>query len=164
MNQHIQSIRKDHEMKRKAEKYYKTVVNDMYKRIGKGVTYNDQLEKIGKKMFKKKFRGVFASDKIPELRKGDLLIANLDKSYEKGSHWVGIGRDRKDGIVWVYDSFGRNIHHILPGLWEQQSRQIEIESTEKDAEQKLQDDDCGARSLAFLQLLHKHGSKWAYWV
>lgn len=145
--------------KHKAEKLYHNVLKTMEKLVGNKTTYDIDLKKTGKKLFGKRFVGVFPSDKIPKLKKNHMIIANLDTSIEPGSHWVGIVKDKKN-ITWVYDSYGRNIHKILPKL----SGMVKLKSTERDIEQKVEEDNCGARSLAFLYVFDKHGIKYAKYI
>lgn len=146
--------------KQKAEKLYNNILKKMYKKVGKTTTYDSTLNKVGKKLFGKRFLGVFSSDRIPKLKKGDMLIANLDKSYESGSHWVGIVMDKK-GITWVYDSFGRKLHTILPNIKKGRGK---VKSTEFDAEQVKEQTDCGARSLCFLEVFYKKGIEYAKYI
>lgn len=142
--------------KEKAEEIYERILKEMYKKVGKKTTYSDTLHKCGKRLWSTKFKGVYSADTLPSLAKGQLCIANLDKSWESGSHWVGIGKD-KSGTTLVYDSFGRDIYQILPEL----SRFTNVRSTEQDAEQEDEETDCGARCLAFLYILNKYGKKYA---
>lgn len=59
------------------------------------------------KAIKKYFKGVFPSDKLPnKFKKPALLIANLDPSTRKGSHWVAIFIP-KSGKAEYFDSVGR---------------------------------------------------------
>lgn len=141
-----------------AEELYEKELKNVIKFVGNKTTYSDQLNKVGKRLFKSRFLGVFSSDTIPnEIKKGKMAIINLDSSNMTGSHWVSICKDSKN-IIWVYDSFGRSIHRILPSIY---GKGRIIKSTEKDAEQHVKQTNCGARCLAFLKVFDKYGSKYA---
>ena len=109
---------------------------------------------ISKKMLGIKFKGVFASDKIPILN--DLqpyAILNLDSSKQPGSHWIAIAKTNNETMI--YDSFGRQTSKIIKNLIFSGNGRI-IES-DRDIEQKIIETDCGARSLAWLIFFDKFG-------
>jgi hypothetical protein len=135
------------------EKIFKRIVVPM---IGNKTTYMSELEKAGAKLLKIKFKGVFASDKIPRLNNlKSYAILNLDRSNEPGSHWIAIAR--KDGITYMYDSFGRHGSQIIPTLYH--SGNGRIINTDPDPEQQEHETNCGARSLAWLMFFDKYGPK-----
>ena len=147
--------------KKESEKMYNVILKNMYKKVGKKTTYLKKLHTTAKQLFGKRFLGIFASNTIPtNIKKGELCIVNLDKSWESGSHWVGLGRAKDDGFLYLYDSFGRDIYNILPEL----KTHKKVKSTEQDAEQHEDETDCGARSLAFLSVLQKKGGEYAKWI
>ena len=119
--------------------------------VGNGETHSANLEKVGKEMFDKKFAGVFAADTIPKSTNFKYCIANLDNSDQPGSHWVAMARLPGPKRYLVYDSFGRSTSEILPDL------QVPNEQTEQDAEQKREEDNCGARCLAWLTMFDMFG-------
>ena len=114
-------------------------------------TTNFELEKIGRKLIGPKFIGVYASDKIPRDKQG-YFIVNLDKSNQKGSHWVGVVRDG-DGTT-VYDSFGRDTKNIFPDSWRDFGK---FEEVEDDAEQHWVEANCGQLSMSWLVFFSRHG-------
>ena len=135
------------------ERLFKRIVVPM---IGNKTTYQGELEKAGVKLFGVKFKGVFPSDKIPRLN--DLksyAILNLDKSNQAGSHWVAIAH--KDGMTYLYDSFGRKGVKIIPSLYH--SGNGRIINTDLDKEQDEKETNCGARSLSWLLMFDKYGAK-----
>ena len=149
-------------IKKIAEKEYKKALKQISKIVGNKTTYSDDLEKAGKKLFRKKFLGVFSSDLIPnKIPNGYMAIVNLDNSKMSGSHWVSICKQNNNDTIWVYDSFGRNIYEILPDIY---NKKRKIRSTEKDAEQRIDETNCGARSLAFLKVFHEYGIKYAKFI
>lgn len=147
--------------KKNAEQSYRDELKKMKKLVGNKITYSDELARVGDDLFGEKFMGVFTADKIPNhIKELHMAIVNLDNSNETGSHWVSVCKDKK-GIIWVYDSFGRRIHKILPSIY---GRGRKIKSTERDKEQGFKETNCGARSLAFLRVFHKLGSDYAKYI
>jgi len=145
-------------VKKTIEKVYLNNLKDIQNNYTKNdrVTYLDQLYKIGRKMFGNKFHGVFPSDKIPKLNNiKRYCILNLDKSNEPGSHWVGLAK-LKNGQTIFYDSFGRCHTKIIPDL--NLSGNGRIVNSEKDREQKIKEENCGQRCLAFLAVVDKYDS------
>jgi hypothetical protein len=148
-------------MEKKAEELYNHILKKIvYPQTGDKSTYSNDLDRVGRKLLGIKFKGVFPSDKIPKLN--DLkpyCILNLDKSTESGSHWISLAKlvGTRDSIV--YDSFGRDNKQIIPDL--QYSGNGTIQNTDRDAEQKIEETDCGARCLAWLVLLDNYGLEYA---
>ena len=145
----------------KAEQLYNEILKkQIYPLVGDKSTYMDDLDRVGRKLLGIKFKGVFPSDKIPKLN--DLkpyCILNLDKSTESGSHWISLAKlaENKpyENSSLVYDSFGRSNKKIIPSL--QKSGNGIILDTDRDAEQEITQEDCGARCLAFLVFFDKYG-------
>ena len=142
---------------KKAEQIYNHVLTQIvYPKTGDKSTYLNDLNRVGRKLLGVKFKGVYPSDKIPKLHDlSPYCILNLDTSKESGSHWIALGKIPKTNDSIVYDSFGRNSKQIIPKL--QYSGNGRIINADDDAEQKILETDCGARSLAFLVVLDKYG-------
>lgn len=138
---------------------YNKILKDIVKPIsGDSTTYLTELLGVGKKFLGVKFKGVFPSDKIPKLNDlSPYAILNLDTSKESGSHWVAIAKHGDD--TYLYDSFGRRDTQIIPNL--QYSGNGRIINTDNDAEQKIEELDCGARCIAWLIFFDKWGEKCA---
>lgn len=136
---------------------YNKILKEIVKPLG-NTTYLSDLLGIGKKLLGVKFKGVYPSDKIPKLNDlSPYAILNLDTSKEKGSHWVAIAKH--GDITYLYDSFGRKNTQIIPNL--RFSGNGRIYDTDKDAEQKVYEMDCGARCIAWLLYFDKYGPKCA---
>lgn len=163
-------------LKSSAEDLYNLVLNSViYPLVGKRVTFGRDLTKAGMKLFGMNYIGTFAADEIPDSFGKDVteknitdrsplyLIANLDDSNEPGSHWIALAFDAKTQKIWVYDSFGRSTNKIIPILAKQFGEK-NLRMTEDDSEQKITEDDCGARSLAFLYIFDKHGAEVAKFI
>ena len=124
--------------------------------VGKRITFMHTLIGVGKNIFGPKFRGVFPSDKIPQLNDlSKYAILNLDKSTESGSHWIAVAKIGDE--ILVYDSFGRDSKRIIPSIFK--SGNGTVVDSDRDSEQKLLQTNCGARSLAYLLFLDKYGKK-----
>ena len=135
---------------------YNKMLKDVEKVTGDRTTYLQQLNKVGKEMLGVKYKGTFPSDKIPRLNDlSPYCILNLDKSTEPGSHWVALAKHGNDSIL--YDSFGRDNKKIIPNL--RYSGNGQIFNTDRDVEQKIQEQNCGARCISFLKFLDTYGAK-----
>jgi len=147
--------------KQLAEFKYEKYFDKMRRILGNTTTYDSDLRRTAKRLFGKRFMGVYAANRIPQsIGKGKLLIINLDDADEPGSHWIGAAKDNQN-TIWVYDSFGRNIHRILPSIYTSKRK---IRSTERDAEQTAKEQNCGARVVAWLQVFAKYGAEYAKWI
>lgn len=142
--------------KKQIEADYNKILKDLEKKYGSKETNNFQLLKIGKKLFGNRFKGVYASDRIPVLKKGEFSIVNLDDSNKPGSHWIAIARENNK-MSYIYDSFGRKTYKILPELF-QSGNGIVLE-TENDAEQNESEENCGQRCLSALMIYKKYGGQ-----
>lgn len=130
------------------EDYYNDIYNRLKRAVGVDTTYSNDLHVVGKKMFHRKFRGVFAINEVPtNLSTGQMAIVNLDRTDEPGSHWIAIYKDHNK--LYVYDSFGRHTKKIAPELYKKYRNIIDCEY---DAEQHSKQKDCGLRSLCALVL------------
>lgn len=143
--------------KKIVDRLYKNTLSNIEKYYtGDSTTYLKQLNGVGKKIFGVKFKGVFPSDKIPKLNDlAPYCILNLDKSTEPGSHWVALAKNGNQSIL--YDSFGRRNTEIIPNL--KYTGNGRIIDTEHDAEQKIDETNCGARCIVFLYIFEKYGPR-----
>jgi hypothetical protein len=133
----------------------KKVIKKVEKMVGRGTTFGSQLMKAGKTLLGKAFAGVFASDEIPHLKGIQrYAILNLDKSWQPGSHWIGLAREGKNDYI-IYDSFGRKSSKIVPEVFNKTKGYVI--DVDPDPEQKVNEDNCGARSLAWLHIYDKYG-------
>ena len=143
-----------HNKERYCNMIYNIVLSYLKNIVGNKTTYSDDLLLISKKLLGDKFSGVYSSDEIPKLQTDTYAILNLDTSSESGSHWIAIYKD-KSNETYVYDSFGRSNKKIIPSL--SKSGNGIIKDTDRDAEQKINQIDCGARSLAWILFCHIWG-------
>lgn len=139
--------------KQQMESIYNHFLHYVETLVGTGATFTDDLERVGKSLFKSKFAGVFPKDQIPTTRNFQYAIINLDDHDDPGSHWIAVSRlgtHTNEGYL-VYDSFGRPTSDILPGM------PFVTEDTDPDAEQRLDEDNCGARALTWLLIVDLYG-------
>ncbi len=141
-----------------AMKKYEQYLYKIENKLGDGETSSHQLNELGRKLFGKQFVGSFGADRIPTLLAGQYCIINLDDHDEPGSHWVAIIKHKKKEIL-IYDSFGRKTQKILPDLFDRKAhpRDFIITEAENDSEQKIQEENCGQRSLSALMVYHIYG-------
>jgi len=143
-------------MEKKAHSDYNKILVEVKKHLGNKTTYGHTLQHEAIRNLGYRFKGVFASDKIPKLNKlRSFAILNLDNSNQPGSHWIAIALHKKDLIV--YDSFGRNHIDIIPNL--KQEFRGRVKNTDLDPEQKKSEYNCGQRSLAWLIFFQKYGAE-----
>ena len=143
------------------EKTIEKIYNDLLKEIKKYhklETSNFQLEKLGNYLFKTKFNGVYPSDQIPDLQKGQCCILNLDPHYMTGSHWVSLIRDHDGKKLYFYDSFARKIKDTIPILQKKFKNQ-KIYYDTKDVEQPEHFQDCGQRCICSIIIFYDYGSE-----
>ena len=134
---------------------YNTILNQVYRKLGKGVTTDKQLTTHGKLLLKADYIGTFSQDH-PLRRLGGkrkYFIINVDKSNKPGSHWVGVYYDGTK--FYIYDSFGRRSSKLLPHFIKTVG--YKYADVDRDAEQKVRENSCGQRSLAWLLFVHKYG-------
>lgn len=148
-------------MEAKANKLYQEKLKEIVKKnTGNKTTYLTQLNTEGKKILGVSFHGVYPSDRIPKLNNLKCYcILNLDKSNEAGSHWVSLAKNKKNNSTMFYDSFGRKDTDIIPNL--KYSGNGKIINTDDDAEQKIMEENCGARCLAWLCVYNEYGEDFA---
>ncbi len=117
-------------------------------------TISSEVNNIGKKLFGKKFKGVYASDKLPNMKNKESLILNVDKSNQRGSHWVAL--IKHNNKVYIYDSFGRHSNRLFPHVTKKLGKYID---SDHDVEQKVSENNCAQRSMAWISLFYKYGPK-----
>jgi hypothetical protein len=113
---------------------------------------NFDLDKVGRKLFGKKYAGTWPADKLPKLdSERPYCILNVDKSGLSGSHWIGCVYSKGD--ILVYDSFGRKSSKLMPDSFEG----LKIRDTEYDVEQKIEELNCGARAMTAILIYNDYG-------
>lgn len=136
---------------------YNFILRDMIKKIGHdGSTTTSELNGWGKHLFGKKFVGVFPSNHFPQQlsKSRPYCILNTKPSSDSGEHWVAcIYKDKKE--VLIYDSYGRETDDIMNLKY---TGKETIES-DRDAEQKQEEESCGQRSLSYLLFYDIYGIK-----
>lgn len=115
--------------------------------LGKKATYDYELNKIGKILFKKKFVGVMPMDQTPILKDDESCIVNTN------AHWVSLYF--KDGILYIYDSFGRKYKRLFNNILK--DKYDKIVQTDNDAEQGMEEETCGVFCLSWLCVVYNLG-------
>lgn len=140
---------KESEVMRIFNAYKKQII----KKLGRSVTDNEQLEKVGYALLKSKFKGVYAQDTLP-VHKTGMYIMNNHTSKQAGEHWVALYITSKR--VYVFDSFGRKTTKLLKILT--QNAKIlnkTIIDADYDVDQKITSAICGPLCISWL-LTVKH--------
>ena len=115
--------------------------------VGSESTYSDQLDAVGKYLWKSKWKGVLPSD--AEMPRKGYYIINVDKREDPGSHWMAVCDNM------LYDSFGRYQSKLVPHV-------RTMDETEHNAEQGNLEENCGARSLAWIFVYDAMGREIAH--
>lgn len=137
-----------------AEAVWRSYLESAYRVLGRGTTYNDQLDSYGHYLFGERYHGTYPSDKIPNLtHKQPYAIINNHTSGQPGEHWIAIARDI-NGSTLVFDSYGRPIKSLLNDL----TPLGRYRETDPDPNQTKEQTDCGSRCMAFLRLFNDYGS------
>ncbi len=142
--------------KKIAEKMYDSYLKRIEKRIGNGITSESDLKGISNKLFGNKFKGVYAFDRKVNFEPGFYIINNGTRA-SGGIHWFGVSVDKNKKIL-TYDSFARKKENdkIMQGS--------AYTATEDDVEQDISEENCGARTIAFLSVVHVGGHKLGKWI
>lgn len=127
------------------------ILGVIVKLMGNKETGEDELRAVGKKLFPRTFNDVTSFDRYKD--KWGYHIVNVDPSFMGGSHWVAIVRTPKDTLI--YDSFGRKTSKIMPEL----ITTGQIIDSEYDAEQGVNEDNCGQRCISALIIYDQLGKK-----
>lgn len=144
-----------------ADEIYNTILRRVEKMLGNETTFSNDLGNVAKSLLGSKFKGIFPADKLPRLTKTQpYAIVNLDSSWEQGSHWIALAKSGKK--IVFYDSFGRPSKSILPLL--KGGGGTTIVNTDDDAEQEIEETNCGQRATSWLLLFDKYGEKMALQV
>lgn len=130
----------------------------MYKRLGRGITNARQLTKVGTDLFGKDYLGTYPQDILPQRVKLKMntpayYVINTDRSGRKGQHWLGVYWNGSKNFI--YDSFGRPSAKLVPTFIKKIG--YKFADADKDAEQKVKENSCGARAMAWLVHVRKHG-------
>jgi hypothetical protein len=141
----------------RAELIYKHIMKTLIiPLLGNSTTWLSDLDKVGIQLFGRKMRGVFSADRLPPLSASrPYAIINLDKAAEPGSHWVALAY--VDGIMHVYDSFGRKTIDILPDL----PKMGPVLDSDYDQDQRIIETNCGQRCLSWLVMVDSWGADMA---
>ena len=129
--------------------FYNKVLVKVEKVLGSVSTSDTELLDLCTKLFGQRFKGIYSFDDTFELKQSEMAIFNLDKRNQPESHWCAVVKDKKNYIV--YDSFGRNIS----------LKQKNNIMTEDDAEQSVEEQNCGQRCVAWLVVIAVKGIKTA---
>jgi hypothetical protein len=139
-----------------AERAFKKHKKKIIAVMGIRETTDLQLLDVAKKLFGKRFLGVYPQDTIP-LGKTGMLIANTDVSSGKGTHWTALVLTAK--TVYIFDSFARPAAKLMKVLTNNaKNKKIKIMNSDlKDKEQHSSSAICGQLCLAWLCVVKEMG-------
>ena len=125
------------------------------KSMGKKALTNNEITKVCKKLFKRKYIGTYAQDDMPLGLEG-YMIVNVDVTGQPGSHWVALILDKHH--CYVYDSFGRKTEDLLPILEKklEDKHIIAIDADHKPEQFGLLSEICGQLCISWLLTCEKY--------
>jgi hypothetical protein len=141
-------------------KFSSILRREVYPEVGDKVTTDSDLSATGRRLIGREFSGVYASDRIPKFKASGTTyyIVNIDRHDQPGTHWLALVRRGRD--VYLYDSFGRPVQQTLPHLPDLcVSQGMKLDAGKSRPEQRVDQDDCGARSMAWLLLFKRFGPR-----
>ena len=114
--------------------------------MGSSTTTARQLDRAGGALLGNSFLGAYPSGHpaVRSMEPGQCLIVNTDETGQPGQHWLALAHDLKRGVI-AYDSFGRQV-----APW--------ALASDPDPEQRLLEQNCGQRCLAWLICWKKLGA------
>jgi hypothetical protein len=115
--------------------------------IGDQTTGEQELREYGLRNIPN-FVGVFPNDRVPPQRhETEALIVNTDPAGTPGTHWTALYRHGPEALFW--DSYGRSASELLSSE--------RAKDCERDSEQRLREQWCGAGCLAWLRVCNDLG-------
>ena len=85
----------------------------LVKQLGRKALYNEQIDNIGKSLFKSHWGGCHPSD-WKNLKPNKFYVFNTDPSNKPGLHWLG-GITTKTNL-YLYDSYARQAPLLVKNL------------------------------------------------
>lgn len=130
--------------------------------MGRGVTTDTQLTRVGRKILGESYIGTFSSDvELKNVSKAKPLYAiiNVDGRYEAGSHWLAIAKPANTENYLIYDSFARKSRKLIPKFI--RNHNYKYIDLNKVSDQNDEEQDCGARAMSLLVYIAKYGKSFA---
>jgi hypothetical protein len=145
--------RADRTLCTRAEFHYQALLEVMVDRVvGNGVTDDVQLDRAARRLLEldgPTFSGVFMAHELRahSLNKQHKRFAIMNLTRSPGTHWVALSYEGP-GELLVYDAFGglQDTPDLVMKHFPKSTR------TDEDVEQDFDENNCGARSLAWLML------------
>ena len=132
----------------------------LLRELGREALYDDQLDVVGRREFKRRWGGVHPSDGVPPLKPNRFYIVNSGFKGGPGSHWVALYVS-PGGRVYVFDSFARTSTKIIPATVRRLGPEHFIEDANSVADQRGASEVCGVLSLAWLIAVRDRGIRQA---
>jgi hypothetical protein len=129
------------------------------KHIGHADTTNSQeLDRVGRDLFKTKWLGVVPRDRIPPRKKDSYLICNLDDSGKQTIfHWVCRYVTKEGKALW-HDPLGESGAEQASELVKQvRALWTDDDNFDDPSHQEDTEDNCGQRCLAALRVAKEMG-------
>lgn len=131
------------------KQYYYSVLHAIEAQIGRGITTNLQLDKIGRKILPKRFIGCYSSNDLPHMQDKQVAIVNNQTLDKPGEHWMCVIRE--NGRTYLKDSYDRPPASISPYF------KTFIGIGNGKPEQRWNQECCGEMSLAAMTVYKHYG-------
>ena len=145
------------DIKKEYNKIVRHMENDVFH--SNQETSNQQLDRIGAQLFGSQWGGVYAEDEDIKINKNKMYyIVNTDKQNQAGTHWVGLYFDHTHNKLYVFDTFDRQISKLLHDVEvDAKGKHFKVNKGSHMIEQADKQNDCGQRSMSWLQIVKKYG-------
>ena len=128
----------------------------LLRELGREALYDDQIDAVGRREFKRRWGGVHPSDGVPPVKPNRYYVVNSGFRGGPGSHWVALYISPA-GRVYVYDSFSRWATRIIPATVRKIGPEHLVEDANGVPDQRGLSEVCGVLSLAWLMAVRDHG-------
>lgn len=126
-----------------------------------GETTDAQLNRVGRRLFGRKYAGAYAADERPPLTGATpYAIMNAGRRAGGGTHWYAVARLPGGRAILASDSFGRPIRGFSEDYETLTQRgRYRVRNADRRPEQRRAENNCGARSIAWLWVYHTLGER-----
>lgn len=129
----------------------------LMRELGRGALDDRQIDAVGRREFKRRWGGVFASDGLPKLLPNHYYVVNSGFVDGPGAHWVGLYVTPR-GRAYIYDSFSRGVRKLMWAAARDIARQgLVLEAANGVADQRGSSEICGHLSLSWLMAVRDKG-------
>ena len=137
---------------------FRTYKGALIRRLGREALNDMTIDSVGKTEFGRRWGGVSSQSEWQPIRDRYYVVNTARVPDSPGVHWVAVYVSPR-GLVYAYDSYGRNVQRLLWRVGKTASRwgAGSLIGTDPDAEQRGSSAVCGQLSLAWLLVVRDRG-------